>query len=247
MKRGRPVSSRGVRDPAPAGPPGRGLERKRRTMKIGLTQRVETLAEINETRDCLDQSWAAFLFRAGYLPVPLPNQARQADLLVQGLELAGVILTGGNDLAGLPGTRNVAPVRDAFERELLDVCAARRLPVLGVCRGMQMMVCHCGGSVEAVDNHVRRPHPVIPRESVMPVHPRAEVNSFHTFGTRVERLGPDLRPAGLAPDGTVEAVVHRDLPFWAVMWHPERSIRPGGSRDERDAGIIHALFRGQHA
>jgi putative glutamine amidotransferase len=81
----------------------------------------------------------------------------------------------------------------------------------------------------------------------MPVQPRVEVNSFHAFGARSELLGPDLKPSGVAFDGTVEAVVHRDLPIWAIMWHPERPVRPGGNRDERDLGIIQALFGGKHA
>lgn len=211
-------------------------------MRIGLTQRVEMLVDRNERRDSLDQGWAQLVFHSGCIPVPLPNQPYHARAIVDGLGLGGVILTGGNDLAVVPEARDSAADRDAFERELLNICQERRLPVLGVCRGMQMIVHYFGGQLASIENHVRKPHPVIPRQSPMPVHPRAEVNTFHSFGTRAELLPSDLMVAGMAPDGTVEAVCHRTLPIWGMMWHPERPIRPGGSRDERDADIIRALF-----
>lgn len=214
-------------------------------MNIGLTQRVETLADRDERRDSLDQAWATLLLDAGFTPVPLPNQPRHAGRLVEALDVSGIILTGGNDLAWLPDAQNTAPERDAFERELIELASGRGLPVLGVCRGMQMVVSFFGGTVQRVADHVRKPHPVIPRESPMPVRPRSEVNTFHGFGTRPDLLGADLLPAGAAPDGTVEAVAHRSLPVWAIMWHPERPVRPGGSRDERDVEIMRALFGGK--
>jgi putative glutamine amidotransferase len=216
-------------------------------MKIGLTQRVDVLCDRDERRDALDQAWAQVIFHAGFVPVPLPNQPGHAERLVDALGLQGVILTGGNDLADVPGATDVAPQRDAFECELLELCMARRLPVLGVCRGMQFVVRHFGGQLVATEGHVRVPHPIIPRESGMPTLPRAEVNSFHRFSARAELLPAELAVAGLAPDGVVEAVVHRTLPIWAIMWHPERAVRPGSGRDERDVAILRALFGGGHA
>ncbi len=216
-------------------------------MNIGLTQRVEVLPDRNERRDGLDQSWSKLLLQIGYTPVLLPNQPHHAQALIDAFGLSGVILTGGNDLAELPDAKSVAPERDAFERAVLDICSTRSLPVLGVCRGMQMLVSYHGGRLIQVEGHVRKSHPIIPRETPMPTLPRAEVNSFHTFGVRPESLPGDLLPAGVAPDGSVEAVVHRQLPQWAIMWHPERPTHPSGPRDERDVAMLRALFGGTHA
>lgn len=214
-------------------------------MRIGLTQRVERLADRDERRDCLDQAWARLLLDAGFVPVPLPNQPGHGRGLVEALGLSGVILTGGNDLARLPDARDAAPERDAFERELLEFCTNGGPAVLGVCRGMQMIVTACGGRLERVADHVRKPHPLIARESVMPIQSRAEVNTFHNFGTRPELLGGELAVAAVAADGTVEAVVHAELPMWGIMWHPERPIAPGAGRDDCDLAIIRALFGGK--
>jgi putative glutamine amidotransferase len=213
-------------------------------MNIGLTQRVEALPDRHERRDCLDQAWSKLLLDAGFTPVILPNQPAHTETLVRALNLQGVILTGGNDLAGLPGATNVARERDEFEGNLLTVCTAKRLPVLGVCRGMQMIVRHYGGELKRVENHVCHPHPIVPRGVSMPTLPRAEVNSFHGFGVEADALPANLIVAGLAPDGTVEAVVHRELPQWGIMWHPERPTRADGDQDDRDIALMRALFGG---
>ena len=119
-------------------------------LKVGLTQRVEVIQDTNERRDCLDQAWTRLLVDNGYLPIPLPNRVEDVDTLIAELEIDGIILTGGNDLSHLTGATNTAPERDAFERRLLERCADLDIPVLGVCRGMQMMVAHFGGELVAV-------------------------------------------------------------------------------------------------
>jgi putative glutamine amidotransferase len=156
--------------------------------------------------------------------------------LITALRLRGVILTGGNDLAHLPDATDTAPERDAFERNLLEVCTRRRLPVLGVCRGMQMLVDHCGGRVGPIEGHVATMHALTMHPLArkcpfpMPGLERQAVNSFHRYGTLVGQEGPALRVAASARDGTVEAVVHESLPQWGIMWHPERSPNDPGDR-----------------
>jgi len=209
-------------------------------LKIGLTQRVEVLRERNERWDCLDQAWSRLLSAQGYCLVPLPNWLEKVDELIDDLGLEGVILTGGNDPGHLPGAENAAPERDAFERKLLDCCGGRGIPVLGVCRGMQMMVAHHGGEIVPVAGHVGTSHSIMVRSgSTMPLGDRAVVNSYHDFGVYPDRLGPDWQVAGTAPDGSAEAVVHRSLRQWAIMWHPERPLG-----DERDMDLVRALFNG---
>lgn len=209
-------------------------------LKIGLTQRVEVLADRGERWDCLDQGWAHLLSGNGYQPLPLPNRVQDVEAFMAELGLNGVILTGGNDLAHLPGARNAAPERDAFERKLLTCCRDGGIPVLGVCRGLQMMVVHAGGEVSPVTGHVATTHRIAARsDGPMPLADRQVVNSFHDFGVYGRGLGPDLRLVATAPDGSAEAIVHKDLPQWGIMWHPERP-----PHNERDAHLVQALFEG---
>ena len=96
--------------------------------KIAITQRVSVVPEYGERRDCLDQAWPRFLAACGLMPLVLPNVIEVALALCAGADVAGLVLTGGNDLAAVGGD---APERDATENALLDVAESRGLPVLG--------------------------------------------------------------------------------------------------------------------
>ena len=79
-------------------------------------------------RDCLDQAWTKFLAACELLPVLLPNVTDAALAIFETAGIAGLVLTGGNDLAALGGD---APERDDVENALLDLAEQRGLPVLG--------------------------------------------------------------------------------------------------------------------
>lgn len=208
-------------------------------LKVGLTQRVEVIKDRNERRDCLDQAWTCLLTENGYLPIPLPNRVKDVNPLISELRLDGVILTGGNDLSHLTGAINTAPERDAFEGRLLERCAELDIPVLGVCRGMQMMVAHYGGELVPVTKHAATSHGITVRaQCALPLTNRDAVNSFHNFGVHEDHLGPDLQSAAVAPDGSVEAIAHKSLQLWGIMWHPERP-----PYNARDVELLQALFK----
>ena len=159
-------------------------------------------------------------------------------------EVCGLILPGGGDvdpsLYGRerhPRTHNVNPVRDHFELALLEEALRRDLPVLAICRGMQLLDVELGGTLEQHlgDRPGRLPHD---RD-----RPRAEVahnvrmgedstlreildvaeigvNSHHHQG--LERVADELSEVGWAEDGVLEAVESRRH-RWVVgvQWHPE--------------------------
>ena len=192
------------------------------TATVCITQRTVRAGE-GLLRDCLDQDWSVFLERCGLLPAPVPTLLPDPARFLDRLAPDGLILSGGNDL-GITGGPDASPERDALEGALLSACAARGLPVLGVCRGMQMMNVHLGGGLRPVPGHAGTRHPVhLAPETDMPGHPDVRTaNSYHKYGLMPADLAPGLVPLMTAPDGTVEAFRHDRLPFWGVMWHPER-------------------------
>lgn len=188
----------------------------------GITMRVLRDPASGEQRDALARDWARFfsaLSPGGLSWVMLPNVQESCPALAQSLGVNALLLSGGDDLG-------VTPERDRTEQALLAWAAARNLPVIGICRGMQMLQHFFGGGLArlAVERHVRARHPIIGRGPQAASQAR-EVNSYHQWGLFPELLPPQLESLALcAADNSVEALRARNLPWLGLMWHPEREV-----------------------
>jgi gamma-glutamyl-gamma-aminobutyrate hydrolase PuuD len=178
---------------------------------VAVTQRVSVVPGRKERRDCLDQEWTRFLLACELLPVLVPNVMEAALELFEGPGIGGLVLTGGNDLAALGGD---APERDAVEDALLRAAARQGLPVLGVCRGMQVIQQHFAIPLCRVEGHVAQ------RQVIQIEGQPTEVNSYHHFAAFDSR--PPLEIWAVAADLVVKAIRHSSQPITAIMWHPER-------------------------
>jgi gamma-glutamyl-gamma-aminobutyrate hydrolase PuuD len=178
---------------------------------VAVSQRVDVIPRRGERRDALDQSWTTLLAACGLTAMPVPNHPETAATMFRSVDVIGLLLTGGNDLARYGGD---APERDETERLLLRLARERGLPVMGVCRGMQMIQDAFGVALAPVTGHVAVRHRVNGAAF------DDEVNSFHGFGTR--DTVPELEVLARASDGVVEFLRHRSEPILAQMWHPER-------------------------
>ena len=179
---------------------------------LGLTQRVMVDPRHGERRDALDQRWISFLAASGMAGIALPNAAESAIMLAERAGVAGVVLTGGDDLVEYGGR---APERDNTERALLQWAQARDKPLLGVCRGMQAIQHAHGIRLQQGEGHVALTH-----EILIDGHTRT-VNSYHNLMARDSV--PELPVWAKTADGTVEAVRHSRLHMAGIMWHPERN------------------------
>jgi putative glutamine amidotransferase len=200
---------------------------------------------------------------AGGIPLMLPVvdpslaslQLRPADAL---------LLAGGQDLdlpdTGLGEERWIDPARDRHEFALWEEARRRQLPVLGVCRGLQLANVALGGTLEphvdghdAGDEHATRLHRVAvdpgTRLDALLSERTVDVNTIHhqTIGA----LGAGLVACARAPDGVVEAAETSPGEPWfvGVQWHPEliRGLPAGqplfeglvrAARDEADHGPV---------
>lgn len=185
-----------------------------------------------------------WVWREGGLPVVLP--------VVEGPEVAefaealdGLLLSGGEDVS--PTWFGEAPrrpewagnlARDRFEMALLEAFAARGRPVLGVCRGCQLLNVALGGALyqDLVEDGVveaphrdqaaycRLRHPIRLRRpgflAALYGVERAQVNTVHHQGVR--ELGRGLQVLAESHDGLIEAIGSRSDPWMVgVQWHPE--------------------------
>ena len=177
---------------------------------IFATQRVDALPERGERRDALDGRWAEFLLCIDCMLLPVPNNVAVAKELLLGLRSDGILLTGGNSPASYGGD---APERDEVDTFMIEQATKNKKPMIGVCRGMQSIICHFGGTLKHTDGHVAVRHGVDGNIS-------REVNSYHSLA--VDMLPACFEIIAQTEDGIIEAVRHRDLPIMAIMWHPER-------------------------
>ena len=184
----------------------------------------------------------------GGLPVMIPLAVQGADLAELYGYLAGLVLPGGGDLepalyhaAPHPTTNSIDPDRDQAEIWLARQALADAKPLLGICRGLQVLNVAAGGSLiqdlpterpEADAHYFRYPdypldypaHNVQVEEDSLLARvvgePILEVNSRHHQA--LQAVAPSLAVVGRAPDGVIEAVESPRHPFaLAVQWHPE--------------------------
>lgn len=208
----------------------------------GLVRRVDEF-----DRTGVNSGYVAAVLEAGGLPLilsPLIGAERAAEALV-GCD--GLLLTGGADLdpvrygeAPSRSLRAVEPERDAFEFALLTTARARGLPILAICRGMQLVNVAAGGTLWQ-DLPTDRPGPVAHEQSTPSTSPAhlvqieagtraagllgsTSIQTNSTHHQAVRDLGAGLRATGWADDGSIEALESSNAGEWlvAVQWHPER-------------------------
>ena len=187
----------------------------------------------------LPASYGDAVLAAGGEPVLLPTGSGTAEIVVR---LDGLVLAGGADVdpahygaAPGPHTVGLRPERDAAELALLQAALARDLPLLAICRGMQLLNVTLGGTlvqhlpdVPGTGSHQQSPGVYAQREvRTAPgteldrlVGPSLSVDCHHHQA--LDRIAEGLTASAWAEDGVVEAVEDPGRRFClAVQWHPE--------------------------
>jgi putative glutamine amidotransferase len=226
-----------------------------------------------KTLQYLEERMAASVARCGALPVLVPAIADEGALLRFVEELDGLVLTGGADVSPLSyGARPLREawsgdkVRDDYECWLVRWCLEHRRPVLGLCRGVQLLNVALGGTLwqdireqvtgalvhrdwERYDEngHAVRLEAGSWISRVYGDAPKLAVNSIHHQALR--EVAPGLRVTAWAPDGIVEAVESIDESRFVVgvQWHPEwlepERVSAGGEADGwADGSAIFSAF-----
>ncbi|WP_353950705.1 gamma-glutamyl-gamma-aminobutyrate hydrolase family protein [Knoellia sp. S7-12] len=214
---------------------------------IGITSYVEPVTRgdwAGQHSTVLPHAYVEHVERAGGIAVVLPPRLDAEDTLVAGLlaRLDGVVIAGGADVepsryAAVPDSRaqSPRPDRDAFELAVARVTAQTGQPLLGICRGMQVMAVAAGGALEQhvpdrVGHDAHSPTPgVHASHHVRPVEGTqlasilgTDVLDVPTYHHQAVRTHPGYAASAWHEDGTLEAMEDTAYPLrLAVQWHPE--------------------------
>ena len=196
---------------------------------------------------CIADTYVQSVVKAGGAPVLIPviTDMEALTAIVSGLD--GLLMSGGGDINPLyigeepiPQLQDVDTFRDEFDLILLRLATNRQLPVMGICRGHQLINVAFGGSVYQ-DIHSQHEATLFKHSQTMPreqashsvritdtssrlfdllkKEPDIFVNSFHHQA--VKDIAPEFKETAVAPDGINEAMEHPEKEIFSVQWHPE--------------------------
>lgn len=202
---------------------------------------------------CIAETYVQSVLLAGGAPVLVPaiTDIEALTAIVAGLD--GLLMSGGGDMNPLyvgeqpiPQLQDVDTFHDEYELILLRLAANRQLPLMGICRGHQLMNVAFGGSVyqdiysqhegglfkhsqslsrEYASHSVRLTDTASRLFEILKKEPEVLVNSFHHQA--VKEIAPEFKETAVAPDGINEGMEHPEKEIFSVQWHPEAMAANG--------------------
>lgn len=210
---------------------------------IGMTAVYTAVADLQVYRT--NQAYIESIVRAGGIPVMLPEAAPVEDCARYAQMLDGLLVPGGIDVSpylygeeAMPKVTHISRRLDIFEIELIRQMAELKKPILGICRGHQLINVAFGGTLyQDLDTQMpghlchhqdgsTREEPfhkvVLEKESRLATileQDFVETNTFHHQA--VKEVAPSLKIVGSTSDGVVEAIEAEGQFIIGVQWHPE--------------------------
>ncbi len=229
---------------------------------------IGILASVNDERKTnLVYSYVKAVVMAGGIPVILPNNNMETAMQDHLQICGGFLFTGGGDvepsLYGAeksPACGPIQPLRDEFDFTMLKGALRTGKPILGICRGIQVINVALGGTLyqdlpterpsairhQQIEGYSEPSHGVSVVENSV-LHrltgaARLQVNSFHHQA--IHRLADGLEAVATADDGVIEAVTAPDFPYLrGYQWHPERLVENDPLSLRLFEDFIHACGR----
>lgn len=185
------------------------------SIKVGITMRVTKANTYDEFRDSISQEWSSYIFNNfnDTQLIFIPNIEHKVIDYVNYWQIDSLIFSGGEDLG-------LTPKRDKTEKILFNHAQKHNIPILGICRGLQLIVSELGGSIskgsnQFVNRHKSNRHNIYFKKSIL------EVNSYHSNELKKNNLPTNIDVLAYDnQDDSVEAIIGKNI--LGLMWHPER-------------------------
>ena len=174
-----------------------------------VSMRIDEIAQRKEVRDSIEQRLLTFLIKSDYFPILIPNILFELNLLekwIINLKPHSILLSGGNDLGEYQD-------RDKTESFLLKYAVKNNVPILGICRGMQLIAKEFGAELVPISGFVNTRHKLI-----------GEINHdalfFFNFG--IKSCPKSFKVMAKTSEGIIQARKHETYKIQGWMWHAER-------------------------
>jgi putative glutamine amidotransferase len=220
------------------------------------TLNIEQGPLVGDKRAFVNEAYIKAVAKSDGVPIIIPMTDSEEIIEMQLDGLDALLLSGGEDIdpseygeSPKPKLNSTFPERDKFDRLLIKGAVKRGIPVLGICRGHQILNVAFGGSLyqdldyiencnkehDQFDSLEPESHEIfLTKKSILNdiLGDRIEVNSFHHLA--IKDIAKGFVPTAFSEDGIIEGIEHKDYPFVVgVQWHPEILAISGEKKMEK--------------
>ena len=175
-----------------------------------------------EKRDAISYDWINYYEKNLISPIFVPNSFNKLESFLNDFSANGLILTNGDDI-------NENYSRKKTEQILIKYSIQKKIPIIGFCRGFQMLNDYFGGRTKKIQNnsHSNEEHKI---KIIDSLNNNIKTKSFstkcyHNFAITNKTIAKSLVPFAISQDGLIEGAYHKSLPIIGIQWHPERQNR----------------------
>ena len=184
-------------------------------LKIGITSNIKEYYK--GYIDFIDHYWLNYFEKKNINYYLVPNKKKLSKKKIKEINL--LIIPGGNDVSNVLKT---SKIRNIIEKDLIKICFKKKIPILGICRGAQLLNKSFGGKISKIKKHMRTRHNIFFTNREIIKKNFLNVNSFHNDGIKKNDLSKSFKILASDKHQNIEMFISNNKKIIGTMWHPER-------------------------